>query len=97
MTSSFARFFWTSALCLGLACEMAQAAKGTSSASSLQSVTANDLIIFSLEHKDGNEVPLLSALEDVSRYFEAARVGQSLDYPPSFTFPKSFQYEMTFG
>ena len=70
--------------------------QGTSSASGLSPVSAHEVVIFNLD-KDGFEVPLLTALEDVQRYFEAARGEEDQDYPLGFSFPRSFQYEMTFG
>lgn len=59
--------------------------------------SSNQVVIFSLE-KDGKEIPLLTTLEDLPRYFESARSDKnSLDFPPEFEWPKSYSYELTYG
>ena len=60
------------------------------------SKTKDEVIIYSLEN-DSGEFNLLSTIEDLPRFFEAARQDQSLDFPSSFAFPRSFTYELTFG
>lgn len=69
-----------------------------SSAPLVQGTTSsNQVVIFSLE-KDGNEIPLLTTLEDLPRYFESARSDKdSLEFPPEFEWPRSYSYELTYG
>ena len=60
--------------------------------------TSNEVLIYSLETSSGADVPLLDVLQDLPRYFELARDDvDPADFPQSFAFPKSFQYELTFG
>lgn len=57
------------------------------------------MIIYSLEREDGTEVPLLTTIEDVSRYYESGsrQKDQQDNFPSSFAFPRSFSYDLTFG
>ena len=53
--------------------------------------------LFSVVFEDGKEINLLNTLEDIPRYFGKKGPSGTLPYPPSFSFPRSFEYSMNLG
>lgn len=54
---------------------------------------SNEVIVYSLDLGEEGEVPLLETIDDMAHYFD---IGEK-DFPGAFTFPSSYQYDLTFG
>jgi len=75
------------------------AALAANMAIEVQGTLANfskEVIVYSLDLGEDNEVPLLSTIDDMPRYFDSAN-RQEVEFPSDFSFPRSFQYDLTFG